>query len=100
MCAAAAAPSGRTVDLPCFQYQQRDAHYWGLEGDASAQVATIGAFRVNADLLGDFVQATIVDQGPVPRIPPMRVLGGVEGQSDKLTARAEVEHVFDQTLIS
>ena len=100
VCQAAASPSGRTVDLPCFQYQQRDARYWGLEGDASAKVATVGAFAINADVLGDFVQATIVDQGPAPRIPPMRVLGGIEAQSDRLTARAEVEHVFDQTRIA
>jgi iron complex outermembrane receptor protein len=97
VCQAAADPSGRTVDLPCFQYQQRDAHYWGLEADASAKLATIGGYRINADVLGDYVRATIVDQGPAPRIPPMRVLGGVEAQGEKLTARGEVEHVFDQT---
>lgn len=30
----------------------------------------------------------------------MRVLGGIEAQSEKLTARAEVEHVFDQDRIA
>ena len=97
VCQAAADPSGREVDLPCFQYQQRDARYWGLEADASARLATIGGTRINADVLGDYVRATIVDQGPVPRIPPMRVLGGLEAQGDTLSARAEVEHVFEQT---
>jgi iron complex outermembrane receptor protein len=100
VCQAAAAPSGRTVDLPCFQYQQRDARYWGFEADASVRVAQIGSYQINADVLGDYVRATIVDQGPVPRIPAPRVLGGVEAQGDTLSGRVEVEHVFDQNRIA
>jgi iron complex outermembrane receptor protein len=100
VCEAAAAPSGREVDLPCFQFVQRDARYYGFEADASMRLATIGAFAINADVLGDYVHATIVDQGPVPRIPPMRVLGGLEAQSDRLTGRVEVEHVFKQDRIA
>jgi iron complex outermembrane receptor protein len=100
VCAAAAAPSGREVDLPCFQYQQADARYYGFEGDVTARLFTLGGYRINADVLGDYVHATIVDQGPVPRIPPMRVLGGVEAQGDRITARGEVEHVFDQDRIA
>ncbi len=95
VCEAAAAPSGRDVDLPCFQYQQADAKYWGLEGDASYQLATIGGYRINADLLGDYVRAT-QNSNPIPRIPAARLLGGLEAQGDTLSARAEVEHVFDQ----
>lgn len=100
ICEAAAAPSGRTVDFPCFQYQQRDARYWGLEFDASKRLATIGATTINADLLGDYVHANIVDLGPIPRIPPMRVLGGLEAQADKISGRIEVEHVFKQDRIA
>ncbi|TCP35075.1 TonB-dependent receptor [Sphingomonas sp. BK235] len=99
VCEAAAVRYGaidREVDLPCFQYRQADARYWGFEADLSAQLATLGTTRINADLLGDYVRATIVDQGPVPRIPAPRVLGGLEAQGDVFTARAEVEHVFDQ----
>jgi iron complex outermembrane receptor protein len=54
----------------------------------------------SADALGDYVRANIVDQGPVPRIPPMRVLGGIEAQGDTANARLEVEHVFDQNRIT
>ena len=99
-CEAAAAPSGREVDLPCFRYQQRDARYYGFEADASARLATIGTTRINADVLGDYVRATIVDQGPASRIPPMRVLGGLEAQNDRFTVRGEVEHVFEQDRIA
>ena len=87
---------GREVDLPCFQYTQADARYYGFEADLSANLFTLGTTRINADVLGDYVHASIVDQGPVPRIPAPRVLGGLEAQGDAFTARAEVEHVFDQ----
>ena len=100
VCQAAADPSGREVDLPCFQFQQRDARYYGFEADASARIARLGTTAINADILGDYVRATLVDQGPAPRIPPMRVLGGVEAQNDRFTARAEVEHVFRQDRIT
>ena len=100
VCEAAAAPSGRAVDLPCFQYQQVKARYHGFEADASGTLARVGGYRINADVLGDYVHATIVDQGPVPRIPPARVLGGLEAQGDLLTVRGEVEHVFAQDRIA
>lgn len=100
VCDAAAAPSGRTVDLPCFQFQQTDARYYGVEGDMSARVATIGDYTINFDLLGDYVHASAGGGTPVPRIPPARVLGGIEAQSDLLTGRVEVEHVFEQDRIA
>lgn len=96
VCEAAAAPSGRDVDLPCFQYQQASARLYGFEADASARLARIGSYTINLDAVADYVHATVRNGGPVPRIPPLRVLGGLEAQGDLLTARAEVEHVFDQ----
>lgn len=100
VCEAAAAPSGREVDLPCFQYQQADARYYGFEADLSARLFQIGTTWINADILGDYVHANIVDLGPIPRIPPARVLGGIEAQGDRFTARAEVEHLFKQERIA
>lgn len=96
VCEAAAAPSGRDVNLPCFRYRQANARYYGFEADASLRLATLGGYRINADLVGDYVRATVSDVGPVPRIPPLRLLGGLEAQGDRLNARAEVEHVFEQ----
>ena len=100
VCVAAAAPSGRDVDLPCFQYQQAKARYYGVEANISAWLFNVGSTRINADLLGDYVHANIVDVGPVPRIPPARVLGGLEAQQDRFTARAEIEHLFKQDRVS
>jgi len=100
ICDAAAAPSGRTVDFPCFQYRQGKARYYGVEADMTILLAHAGAYAVNLDLLGDYVHASGssagTDDQPLPRIPPARLLAGLEAQSDRLTGRVEVEHGFDQ----
>lgn len=100
VCQAAADISGREVDLPCFQYQQRDARYYGFEAQGSATVARFGTTAINVDLLGDYVHANVTDFGPAPRIPPARVLGGVEARGERFTVRAEAEHDFAQGRIA
>ena len=46
------------------------------------------------------MRATIKDGGPVPRIPPLRFLGGLEAQSDQIDGRVEAEWVDDQDRIA
>jgi len=87
-------------DLPVFQYAQADARYYGFEGQFSKALGTVGGFTVNADVLADYVHASIDGQGPAPRIPPMRAIGGLEAQSDHLTTRLEVERSFAQNRVS
>lgn len=82
--------------LPLFQYDQRGATYWGFEGEASVPLAEVGGFRFSADLVTDYVRATIDGVGPAPRIPPFRALAGLEAQSDKFDARIESEFVANQ----
>lgn len=83
-------------DLPVFQYFQRDASYYGFEVSASATVAETGNVRWLVDGVADYVRADIEEGGPVPRIPPLRILAGVEAQMDKFDARLESEWVADQ----
>jgi iron complex outermembrane receptor protein len=87
-------------ELPVFQYFQRDARYWGFEASASARLFDVGRFRIVADGVADYVQATIEEEGPAPRIPPLRLLGGIEGQSDHLDGRVEVEWVAEQDRVT
>ncbi|CAN5272849.1 TonB-dependent receptor [soil metagenome] len=96
ICDAAAAPSGRSVDFPCFQYRQGKARYYGMEADMTILLARTGPYAVNLDLVGDYVHASGTDDQPLPRIPPARLLAGLEAQSDRLSGRVEVEHGFDQ----
>lgn len=94
------AAAGEEAELPCFQFQQRDARYWGFEVDASAKLAQFGSYGLNADVVADYVRASVSGGGAVPRIPPMRVRGGLELQGSAVTGRVEAEHVFEQTRIA
>lgn len=87
-------------DLPVFQYFQADARYYGVELEGSVKLADLGAFDLNLDGVADYVRATIQGSGPAPRIPPLRLLGGLEAQSDRVTGRVEVEWVADQDRIA
>ena len=92
------AETGEDEDgLPIFQYFQRDARYYGFELEGSATLFRAGGFRFVGDVVGDYVRATIKHGGPVPRIPPLRLLGGIEAQSEHVDSRVEAEWVDDQT---
>jgi len=86
--------------LPVFQYFQHGARFYGIELEGSARLFEAGGFRFVADGVADYVRATIDGGGPVPRIPPLRLLGGIEAQSDRLDGRLEVEWVDDQDRVA
>ena len=86
--------------LPVFQFRQADARYYGFEVQASATLARIGGVRIAGDALADYVHATIKGSGPAPRIPPLRLLGGLTAESRLVDGRVEVEHVTGQDRIS
>lgn len=87
-------------DLPVFQFSQADARYYGVEAEVSAKLGSIGGFGLSVDAVGDLTRATITGAGPAPRIPPLRLLGGVEGTSGVLDLRAEVEWTAKQERIA
>jgi iron complex outermembrane receptor protein len=63
----------------------------GFEVQGAATLARRGATAFVADGSVDYVRARIVGAGPAPRIPPLRVLGGLEAQSPRAQGRVEVE---------
>lgn len=77
--------------LPVFRNFQAKARYYGAEIEATIDLTKIGNFTIKADMLGDYVHATIVGNGPAPRIPPLRLLGGLSADSDRIDGRIEVE---------
>ena len=87
-------------DLPVFQYFQDDARYFGIELEGSVRLARVGGVTINADAVADYVRATIDGVGPAPRIPPFRLLGGIEAQSEIVDGRIEVEWVSEQDRIA
>jgi iron complex outermembrane receptor protein len=89
--------TGAMIDeLPVLQYFQDDARYWGFEASASAKLFQAAGFQFVADGVADYVRATVENSGPAPRIPPFRLLTGVEAQSPKLDARVEAEFISEQ----
>lgn len=83
---------GEEDDLPVFQYFQRDATYYGIEASAEVTVAQSGGFDFVVNGVADYVRAKIDNGGgPIPRIPPLRLLGGIGAESDAINVRAEVE---------
>ncbi len=97
-------PNGLIEDgLPVFQFRQDKALHYGAEFEGSIRLLEAGGFTFNLDGVGDVSRATIKGPGgnrPAPRIPALRLLGGVEAQSDKLDARLETEWVDGQSRIA
>ncbi|WP_397577402.1 TonB-dependent receptor, partial [Sphingorhabdus sp.] len=93
------AETGAVEDaLPVFQYFQNDAKVWGVEFQGSQNVARFGDVDLKVDAVADYTRAKISGgAGNVPRIPPLRVLGGVELNGTRLDLRGEVEWSDAQT---
>jgi iron complex outermembrane receptor protein len=84
--------------LPVFQYFQNDAKVWGVEFQASKRIASFGDANLSVDGVADYTRARISSGGGnIPRIPPLRLLGGVELTSAGFDLRGEVEWSDDQT---
>ena len=86
--------------LPVFQYLQDDADYFGIEGEVNFPLYRSGDFTLLADLRGDYIRATLDDGTPIPRIPPLSLLGALEAQSGRFDARAEVQWSAKQDRIA
>ena len=87
--------------LPVFQFNQAQARYLGAEVQGSLTVARIGDADIKVDALADYTDARLLGGlGPVPRIPPFRVLGGVGVSSPVWDARAEIEHASSQKKVA
>jgi iron complex outermembrane receptor protein len=95
------APAGQVIDgLPAYRYAQADAIVWGFEAQAQMDLAEVNGWTISADGLADYVRTQITGVGPAPRIPPMRILGGLAAKAGATAARIEIEHAFSQARIS
>ena len=87
-------------DLPVFQYLQDDAEYFGVEGEISVPLIDSGPLTIQADLRGDYVRAELDDGSPLPRIPPISLLGALEAKTERFDVRAEVQWSGSQTRVA
>ncbi len=84
------------ADLPVFQYLQADADYFGIEGEVTVPLIESDPFTLLADLRGDYIKAELDDGTPLPRIPPLSLLGALEAQTPAFDGRVEVQWFDDQ----
>jgi iron complex outermembrane receptor protein len=87
-------------DLPVFQYLQDDARYFGIEGEVSFPFYDDGNVTLLADLRGDYIRASLDDGSPLPRIPPLSLLGALEAQTGRFDARAELQWFAEQDRVA
>ena len=69
-----------------------------MEFQASQRLASIGSSNLSVDGIADYTRAKISSGGGnVPRIPPLRLLGGIELTNASFDLRGEVEFSDEQT---
>jgi len=77
--------------FPVYQYIQLPARFRGFEAQASRKILEWGGGKLTLDGSADYVRATLKGNGPVPRIPPLRIQGGIEYARPGLSLRGEAE---------
>jgi iron complex outermembrane receptor protein len=87
-------------DLREALYSQRDAIFRGGEFQSQLEVARIFAGVWGIENQFDIVRATFTDGTNVPRIPPMRVGGGLFYRDEHWVARVNLLHAFPQNDIA
>ena len=86
--------------LPLFAYRQQGADFIGFELEGSAFLYRDGDFTLSSDVVADATRAELDDGSPVPRIPPFRILTGVEAEQGNVAVRGEVEFVAGQDRVA
>lgn len=97
------AATGAEIDeLPVFQFRQAEARYLGIEGEVSTTFikGSEGGFSLGGNLVADYVHAELENGSAVPRIPPFRVLAGIDASQGAFGGRVEVEHAVRQTRVA
>lgn len=86
------ATGGEEDDLPIFVYGQSDADWFGIEGQIYYTIFDNSDLTIAADLRGDYIKAELADGSPIPRIPPLSLLGALEAQTSRFDGRIEVQY--------
>ncbi len=88
-------------ELPVFVYRQEDARFFGFEADLMVPLVETDAFSLTTDLRASYVSGQLSDGGgDLPRIPPVSLLGALEGEMDAFTLRGEVQWFGEQNNVS
>ena len=90
------APTGEIEDdLPVFAFREGKANFYGFELQSDAKLGQALGINWIAEFQADAVHATVKGFGPVPFIPPVRLLAALTGSRGQVDGRIEVEQAFD-----
>jgi iron complex outermembrane recepter protein len=88
-------PTGEVEDnLPVFEFLGGKANFYGFELQGDAKLGTAMGIDWGTEFQADAVHATVKKFGPVPFIPPFRLLGAITGARGPFDGRVEVEKAF------
>ncbi len=84
-------PTGtREEGAPVYQFLQLPAKFRGFEAEASWKaLAWGGGQALSLEAAADYVHAQLSGVGPAPRIPPLRLRGGLNYDSNRIGATIE-----------
>lgn len=80
--------------LPVFLFLGGKASFTGFEAQADMKLGSALGIDWKGEIQGDYVRATVKDFGPVPFLPPLRLLGALSGSRGLFDGRIEVEKAF------
>jgi len=99
-CSEQACVAGDGEELQQAVYSQRDAVFLGIEWQSQYEVAPLWAGVWGIENQFDVVRATFTDGTNVPRIPPVRIGGGLFYRDSAWLARVNLLHAFPQNNIA
>ena len=99
-CSEDACIAGPGEELNQAVYSQRDATFRGAEWQSQYEVAPLWMGVWGIENQFDVVRATFTDGTNVPRIPPVRIGGGLFYRDDAWLARVNLLHAFAQNNIA
>ena len=88
---------GQEVDeSPIYLYRQDDAEFYGVELEGEVYLARMVGGDLSLTFTGDVISGEFDDNGDVPRLPPLRLGGGLNWTNGDLTTWVKVLDVADQ----
>lgn len=93
-------------ELPVFEFLQEDAGFFGFEADLVLPLIENDDFTLTTDLRASYVSADLSDDGVMatggnlPRIPPVSLLGALEGEFQNFNIRGEVQWFGEQNQVT
>jgi len=94
------ASCGTGTELQQIVYAQQNAIFAGGELAVQYDLLPIGPGTLGVDAQYDYVRARFTDGTNVPRIPPMRIGGGLSYRDETWLARIGILHAFAQNLVA